>query len=103
VIETRCRRPGGHPFRDRPEAPPGLCRRPRPLAFSADGTTHVLCWEDGAQFLRAFLRLLDAADPDLLVTEYGDDCLLPRMLDLATRLGVPQAEEEILGLLRSFA
>jgi DNA polymerase-2 len=61
----------------------------RPLAFSADGTTHVLCWEDGAQFLRAFLRLLNAADPDLLVTEYGDDDLLPRMLALAARLRVP--------------
>jgi len=61
----------------------------RPLAFSADGTTHVLCWEDGAQFLRTFLRLLDAADPDLLVTEYGDDDLLPRMFALAARLGVP--------------
>src|SRR3990172_179605 len=46
--------------------------RTQPLAFSADGTTHVLCWEDGTQFLREFLRLLDAADPDLLVTEYGE-------------------------------
>jgi DNA polymerase-2 len=63
--------------------------RTRPLVFSADGTTHVLCWEDGAQFLRAFLRLLDAADPDLLVTEYGDEDLLPRMLALAARLRVP--------------
>ena len=62
---------------------------PQPLAFSADGTTHVLCWEDGAQFLRAFLRLLDATDPDLLVTEYGDDDLLPRMFALASRLRVP--------------
>ncbi len=62
---------------------------PRPLAFSADGTTHVLCWEDGAAFLREFLRLLGAADPDLLVTEYGDDYILPRMLALAARLRVP--------------
>jgi DNA polymerase-2 len=63
--------------------------RTQPLAFSADGTTHVLCWEDGARFLREFLRLLAGADPDLLVTEYGDDCLLPRMLALAVRLRVP--------------
>jgi DNA polymerase elongation subunit (family B) len=62
---------------------------PRPLAFSAGGTTHVLCWENGAEFLREFLRLLNAADPDLLVTEYGDDHLLPRMLSLAARLRVP--------------
>jgi DNA polymerase-2 len=63
--------------------------RTQPLAFSADGTTHVLCWEDGARFLREFLRLLAGADPDLLVTEYGDDHLLPRMLALAARLQVP--------------
>jgi len=63
--------------------------RTRPLAFSADGTTHVLCWENGESFLREFLRLLEAADPDLLVTEYGDDYILPRMLALASRLRVP--------------
>ncbi len=60
----------------------------RPLAFSADGTTHVLCWEDGGAFLREFLRLLAGTDPDLLVTEYGDDYILPRMLALASRLRV---------------
>ncbi len=63
--------------------------RTRPLAFSADGTTHILCWGDAEAFLREFLRLLEAADPDLLVTEYGDDHLLPRMLALAGRLRVP--------------
>jgi DNA polymerase-2 len=63
--------------------------RVRPLVFSADGTTHVLCWENGTDFLREFLRLLANADPDLLVTEYGDDCLLPRMLALAHRLRMP--------------
>jgi DNA polymerase-2 len=63
--------------------------RTRPLLFSADGQTHELLWEDGAEFLREFLRLLHAADPDLLVTEYGDDCLLPRMLALAARIRVP--------------
>jgi DNA polymerase-2 len=63
--------------------------RTRPLVFSADGTTHVLCWDNGADFLREFLRLLAGADPDLLVTEYGDDYLLPRMLALAGRLRMP--------------
>ncbi len=63
--------------------------RARPLVFSADGTTHVLCRENGTDFLREFLRLLASADPDLLVTEYGDDYLLPRMLALASRLRMP--------------
>ena len=39
-------------------------------------------------FLREVLRLLEKADPDLLVTEYGDDWLLPRLLALASRLRV---------------
>ncbi len=63
--------------------------RTRPLLFTAEGVTHELLWEDGEEFLREFLRLFRAADPDLLVTEYGDDHLLPRMLALAGRMRVP--------------
>ncbi len=63
--------------------------RVRPLEFTAGGITHVLQWEDGAGFLREFLRLLEDFDPDLLVTEYGDDHLLPNLLALAGRLRVP--------------
>ena len=63
--------------------------RVRPLEFSADGRTHVLLWEDGEGFLRELSRLIDAHDPDLLVTEYGDDYILPRLLALAARLRVP--------------
>ena len=60
-----------------------------PLEFVADGITHSLEWEDGTEFLRGLLRLLEETDPDLLVTEYGDDWLLPRLLALAGRLRVP--------------
>ncbi|MEK6779372.1 MAG: DNA polymerase domain-containing protein [Candidatus Deferrimicrobiota bacterium] len=63
--------------------------RIRPLEFTAGGITHVLQWEDGAEFLRELLRLLKKTDPDLLVTEYGDDYLLPRLLALAGRLRIP--------------
>jgi DNA polymerase-2 len=63
--------------------------RIRPLEFTAGGITHVLLWEDGAEFLRELLRLLRNTDPDLLVTEYGDDYLLPRLLALAGRLRIP--------------
>jgi DNA polymerase II len=65
--------------------------RIRPLEFTADATTHVLPWEDGESFLREFQRLVDDADPDLLVTEYGDDFILPRMLALAARFRAPFA------------
>lgn len=61
----------------------------RPLEFVADGITHSLQWNDGTEFLRGLLRLLEETDPDLLVTEYGDDWLLPRLIDLAGRLRVP--------------
>ncbi len=65
--------------------------RRRPLTFSAEGRTHVLSWDDGEGFLKEFLALLGAADPDLLVTEYGDDDIFPRLLALAARLRVPFA------------
>lgn len=64
-------------------------RRVRPLEFVADGITRTFQWEDGTEFLRGLLRLLEETDPDLLVTEYGDDWLLPRLLALAGRLRVP--------------
>ncbi len=70
---------GGHPAHG----------RTRPLEFLAGGLAHVLQWEDGAEFLRELVRLLENADPDLLVTEYGDDWILPRLLALAERLRVP--------------
>lgn len=62
--------------------------RTRPLEFTAGGVTHILAWEDGPEFLRTLRRLLEDADPDLLVTEYGDDWLLPRLLALAGRLRI---------------
>ena len=64
-------------------------RRVRPLEFVSDGITHSLQWDDGTEFLRSLLRLLQEADPDLLITEYGDDWLLPRLLALASQLRVP--------------
>ncbi len=64
-------------------------RRVRPLEFTVDGVTQSLLWEDGADFLRELVRLVERADPDLLVTEYGDDWLLPRLLALAARRSVP--------------
>ncbi|GAB4364370.1 MAG: hypothetical protein Kow00128_05960 [Deltaproteobacteria bacterium] len=63
--------------------------RTRPLLFTAEGETHELLWEEGEEFLREFARLFRAADPDLLVTEYGDDHILPRMLALSARTRVP--------------
>jgi DNA polymerase-2 len=64
-------------------------RRVRPLEFIADGVTQSLFWENGTDFLRDLARLVERADPDLLVTEYGDDWLLPRLLALARQRSLP--------------
>ncbi len=83
-------------------------RRVRPLEFIADGVTHGLFWENGTDFLRDLARLVERADPDLLVTEYGDDWLLPRLLALAGRLRVtfplaraPRTPGEVFGASRN--
>jgi DNA polymerase-2 len=63
--------------------------RIRPLLFSCDGRTDLFEWTDGAGLLRDLSRRLRDADPDLLVTEYGDDHLVPALLALADRCRVP--------------
>ena len=83
-------------------------RRVRPLEFIADGVTHGLLWENGTDFLRELARLVERADPDLLVTEYGDDWLLPRLLALAGQLRsplplgrTPRTPDEVFGASRN--
>lgn len=63
--------------------------RARPLLFSSGGRTDLLEWRDGAGLLRDLSRRLREADPDLLVTEYGDDHIVPALLALSARCGVP--------------
>ncbi len=63
--------------------------RDRPLMFSIDGRTDVFEWSGGGALLRDLSRRLREADPDLLVTEYGDDHIVPTLLALAGRCGVP--------------
>jgi DNA polymerase-2 len=61
----------------------------RPLLFSFDGRTDLFEWTDGAGLLHDLSRRLREADPDLLVTEYGDDHLVPSLHALAERCRVP--------------
>jgi DNA polymerase-2 len=61
----------------------------RPLLFSSEGRTHLFEWEDGASLLRGLSRRLRESDPDLLITEYGDDSILPTLFALSERSGVP--------------
>ena len=56
-----------------------------------DGEERRLEAEDGADFLESFNALLRRHDPDVLLTDWGDSYLLPRLLALADRLGTPLA------------
>jgi DNA polymerase-2 len=56
-----------------------------------DGEERRLETEDGADFLESFNALLRRHDPDVLLTDWGDSYLLPRLLALADRLGTPLA------------
>jgi DNA polymerase-2 len=78
VATLRTEAPGGHPAHG--------CTQP--LRFVFEGITHELAWEERGGFVRNLARLLRDADPDLVVTEYGDDWLLPRLRSLAQAAGV---------------
>jgi len=54
-----------------------------------DGRTYTLEQESPREVLEAFNWHLHAHDPDLLLTEYGDGILLPKLAALSARCGVP--------------
>jgi len=55
----------------------------------AGGEVRVLDGDDPAEMLRRLNELIREHDPDLLLTEYGDGWLLPRLQSLADECGVP--------------
>jgi DNA polymerase elongation subunit (family B) len=54
-----------------------------------DGRTYALEQENPREVLESFNWHLHSHDPDLLLTEYGDGVLLPRLAALSKRCGVP--------------
>ncbi len=54
-----------------------------------DGETVVLDGDDPAETIRSLNRLLQRYDPDVLLSEWGDPVLLPRLQVLAARTGIP--------------
>ncbi len=61
--------------------------RSRPLLLSYDGRSYAFEQVDGAGLLHDLSKRLREADPDLLVTEYGDDYIVPTLLELSARCG----------------
>jgi DNA polymerase elongation subunit (family B) len=59
------------------------------LEISYDGRTYALQQETPVELLESFNWHLRRCDPDILLTNYGDSILLPRLTDLARRYGVP--------------
>lgn len=63
--------------------------RARPIELRCDGNTHLLQDDDPREFLLRIRELLTRYDPDLILSAYGDSFILPRVLELARRFGIP--------------
>lgn len=61
------------------------------LVVRLDGEERRLEQTDQAELIESFNALLRRHDPDVLITDWGDSYLLPRLLWLAGRLGIPLA------------
>lgn len=65
--------------------------RPRPLEIASEGNTHLLQDDNPREFLGRFQELVQRYDPDLIVSAYGDSFILPRVLEMSRRSGLPLA------------
>lgn len=63
--------------------------RPRPLEISVEDTTRVLIADDPREMLIRLRELLLHYDPDVIVSAWGDSFILPRLLEMSQRYGVP--------------
>jgi len=59
------------------------------LEVSYDGRTYALEQDSPRELLDAFNWHLHHCDPDLLVTDYGDAVLLPKILQLSRQFNIP--------------
>jgi DNA polymerase elongation subunit (family B) len=60
------------------------------LVVRMDGEERVLEGDD-ADVIQRLNQLLVRQDPDILLTDWGDSCLLPRLMVMANRLRIPLA------------
>jgi len=59
------------------------------LEIHTDDRVCVLDTSDPRELLRTLNGLLQKYDPDLLISEYGDSFILPQLIQLARRYGLP--------------
>jgi DNA polymerase-2 len=59
------------------------------LEIHTEDRVCVLDANDPRELLLTLRQLLQQYDPDLLVSEYGDSFILPQLLQLSTRYGIP--------------
>lgn len=59
------------------------------LSIEIDGERRVLDGEDPREFLMTFNAVLTRNDPDIILSNRGDDLIFPRLLALSSRLGIP--------------
>jgi DNA polymerase-2 len=59
------------------------------LEASVDGEAVVLCPDRPEDLIISLNRLIERYDPDVVLTEWGDAFLVPRLQRLARRVGVP--------------
>lgn len=59
------------------------------LAVRIEGEERVLNGDDPREFLQTVEALLQRHDPDILLTDWGDSCIVPRLLRLSAQMRVP--------------
>ncbi len=61
------------------------------LELSCEGAAYELEWSESRAFLQEINRFVDRFKPDIVVSEWGDEYIFPRLLQLSRKEGVPVA------------
>ncbi|MDA2917105.1 hypothetical protein MYX64_09745, partial [Nitrospinae bacterium AH_259_B05_G02_I21] len=59
------------------------------LEVEIDGSTYVLEANEPGELLYSFNSLLESHDPDLIMSDWGDSFIIPRLMSLSAAVGVP--------------
>jgi DNA polymerase-2 len=68
---------------------PAKYQRSLPLEISYEGKIYALETQDPVELLEEINRHLKDYDPDIILTEYGDSILLPKLTALAAKYKIP--------------
>ncbi|MDA2932428.1 hypothetical protein MYX19_04655, partial [Nitrospinae bacterium AH-259-F20] len=59
------------------------------LEVEMDSTIYTMEADDPDELIYSFNSLLTSHDPDLIITEWGDSFIIPRLMSLSAAVGVP--------------